>query len=79
VFRGRYKATPVQVAVVSDGVHTLANPYCDDMVCWCHTDLSYHARVTGSPSTDGEYTGSLLGGELDGDLFEYAMATLGGG
>ncbi len=30
-----------------DTVHTAAQPYCDDPTCWCHTDVDYHARVTG--------------------------------
>lgn len=28
--------------------HTLLNPYCLDLSCWCHTDLSYHETVQSS-------------------------------
>lgn len=27
---------------VDDGLHTARNPYCDDVSCWCHTDVAYH-------------------------------------
>ena len=30
-----------------DEVHTPDHPYCDHLGCWCHTDVTYHASVTG--------------------------------
>ena len=32
--------------VAGDGVHTADFPYCDDITCWCHTDIPYHEVVT---------------------------------
>jgi hypothetical protein len=28
-----------------DEIHTISNPYCDNLNCWCHTDLTHHAEV----------------------------------
>ncbi len=28
-----------------DDVHTSLNPYCNDLNCWCHTNVSYHDDV----------------------------------
>lgn len=30
-----------------EDVHTLDHPYCEDLSCWCHTDVAYHDEVTG--------------------------------
>lgn len=27
-------------------VHTPENPYCGNLSCWCHTNLSWHADAT---------------------------------
>lgn len=29
----------------SDGKHTVEQPYCDDLTCWCHCDVAYHDLV----------------------------------
>lgn len=39
-----------------DTVHTPLNPYCDDLVCWCHNESSYHDVVTQPLSSDGDAT-----------------------
>ncbi len=26
--------------------HTREYPYCDDLECWCHSNVGYHATVT---------------------------------
>lgn len=31
---------------LSDGVHSLQEPYCSNLQCPCHIDLEYHRRVT---------------------------------
>jgi hypothetical protein len=28
-------------------VHTVDHPYCEDLSCGCHTDVTYHDEVTG--------------------------------
>jgi hypothetical protein len=33
------------VMVEKNEVHTPENPYCDDLNCWCHTDVGYHSTV----------------------------------
>ena len=35
--------------VSSEEVHTPFNPYCGDLNCWCHTNVSYHVEVTELP------------------------------
>jgi hypothetical protein len=35
-------------------VHTPENPYCDELSCWCHSDVSYHEDVTHPTATDEE-------------------------
>ena len=34
------------VSTKDNGVHTPENPYCDDLSCWCHTNVIYHDQVT---------------------------------
>jgi hypothetical protein len=33
--------------VYEEDVHTVDHPYCEDLSCWCHTDVAYHDEVTG--------------------------------
>ncbi len=33
--------------VCEEDVHTLDHPSCEDLLCWCHTDVAYHDQVTG--------------------------------
>lgn len=37
---------------MGDGIHTPDQPYCDDIACWCHTDVLYHEAVTEWPYSD---------------------------
>jgi hypothetical protein len=30
-----------------EDLHTLDHPYCEDLSCWCHTDVAYYEQVTG--------------------------------
>ena len=39
------------VLVDGDGIHTVEQPYCWDLSCWCHTDVDYHDVVTHSMAT----------------------------
>lgn len=39
-----------------DDVHTSDNPYCDDLDCWCHSDVEYHEDATHPDVTDEEIT-----------------------
>jgi hypothetical protein len=48
-------------------VHTHSNPYCNDIGCWCHTNLVWHAQVTDFNA----------GKAVDPTLYQFAMATLG--
>jgi RNA polymerase sigma factor (sigma-70 family) len=34
------------MASVSEMVHTVKQPYCKDVRCFCHTDIAYHTQVT---------------------------------
>ena len=43
-----------EVVVVDGEVHTADNPYCDDPVCWCHTDVEYHDLVMHPTYQDGD-------------------------
>jgi hypothetical protein len=61
---------PVSIGQV-DGigsVHTLANPYCPNLGCACHTDLEYHEVVTGPQ----------LGTDVEDWEYENALALMGG-
>ncbi len=40
--------------ISSNDEHTASNPYCSDIRCWCHTDVAYHAEVTGLRETTDE-------------------------
>jgi hypothetical protein len=31
--------------IAFDDVHTSLNPYCGNLSCWCHTNVSYHDDV----------------------------------
>lgn len=42
------------VMVVDDEVHTADSPYCDDLGCWCHTDVAYHGAVMHPAYLDGD-------------------------
>ena len=35
-------------------VHTPANPYCSNVQCWCHTNVTYHAEVQRPVVTEEE-------------------------
>ena len=37
-----------------DDEHTASSPYCLDPDCGCHTNVSYHAKVTGLSETTDE-------------------------
>ncbi|GCF10890.1 hypothetical protein [Dictyobacter arantiisoli] len=36
---------PTPVPPTFDEKHTPEHPYCDDLSCWCHTNLPYHDTV----------------------------------
>lgn len=39
-----------------DTAHTSLNPYCDDPVCWCHNESSYHEQVTQPLASESDAT-----------------------
>jgi hypothetical protein len=49
----------------SSEVHTPENPYCNDLSCFCHTDLDYHDLVTSYDTND-----------YDSEAYDYALSTL---
>ena len=42
----RTQVAPEEEMTTSADVHTQAYPYCEDLECWCHSDVSYHDDVT---------------------------------
>ena len=47
--------------------HTIDNPYCGDLSCWCHNNDAYHAT----------FTDNQLSLETDGQTFDMALTLLG--
>lgn len=45
--------------VLPDEVHTSLHPYCDDVACWCHTNVAYHEVVTHPEPTEEEVEASF--------------------
>lgn len=41
------------VMVLDSELHTAEYPYCDDLGCWCHTDVDYHESVMHPVYLDG--------------------------
>ena len=59
--RQQATSSSTSVTTSSDEVHTPTNPYCENLSCWCHTNVEYHDQVTSFSTSisDEEYAWAL--------------------